>query len=93
MKQAIAAYHEATASDEFKELERLRALARHNEASALGHARRQGLQEGLQQGLQQGEKAKSLEIACNAIKMGLSTVSIVELTNLAVEEVMSLQAE
>jgi hypothetical protein len=41
MKQAIDAYRNITATDEFKELERLRSLARHNEASALGHARRE----------------------------------------------------
>ena len=41
MKQAIEAYREVTATDEFKELERLRSRARHNEASALGHARRE----------------------------------------------------
>jgi predicted transposase/invertase (TIGR01784 family) len=41
MKQAIGAYRSVTATDEFKEYERLRSLARHNEASALGHARRE----------------------------------------------------
>ena len=41
MKQAIGAYRSITATDEFKELERLSSLARHNEASALGHARRE----------------------------------------------------
>ena len=40
MKQAIGAYRRVTATEEFKELERLRSRARHNEASALGHARR-----------------------------------------------------
>lgn len=40
MKQAIGAYRHVTATDEFKELERLRSRARHNEASALGKARR-----------------------------------------------------
>jgi predicted transposase/invertase (TIGR01784 family) len=39
--QAIGAYREVTVSPEFKELERLRTLARHNEASALDHARRE----------------------------------------------------
>jgi predicted transposase/invertase (TIGR01784 family) len=38
--QAIEAYRTVTASDEFKELERLRFLASCNEASALEHARR-----------------------------------------------------
>ena len=40
MTQAIEAYRHITTTDEFKELERLRSRARHNEASALGHARR-----------------------------------------------------
>jgi len=40
MKQAIGAYRHVTATNEFKELERLRSRARHNEASALGKARR-----------------------------------------------------
>ena len=41
MKQAIEAYREVTAMDEFREIERLRSRARNNEASALGHARRE----------------------------------------------------
>jgi predicted transposase/invertase (TIGR01784 family) len=41
MKEAIGAYRTVTATDKFKELERLRSRARHNEASALGHARRE----------------------------------------------------
>jgi len=38
MEQAIKAYHHITATTEFKEMERLRSLARHNEAAALRHA-------------------------------------------------------
>ncbi|MCL1983504.1 MAG: Rpn family recombination-promoting nuclease/putative transposase [Clostridiales bacterium] len=38
MEQAIQAYRHITATDEFKEMERLRSLARHNEAAALRHA-------------------------------------------------------
>ena len=41
MKKAIIAYRTVTAADEFKEIERMRSDARHNEASALGHARRE----------------------------------------------------
>jgi predicted transposase/invertase (TIGR01784 family) len=39
MEQAIEAYRQTKAADEFKELERLRSRARHNEAAALRHAR------------------------------------------------------
>jgi predicted transposase/invertase (TIGR01784 family) len=39
MNQAIGAYRDITATDEFKEVARLRSLARHNEASALASER------------------------------------------------------
>ena len=42
MNQAIEAYRHVSASEQFKEIERMRDRARHNEASALGHAKRQG---------------------------------------------------
>ena len=38
MEQAIDAYCHVKATKEFKELERIRSYARHNEASALAHA-------------------------------------------------------
>jgi predicted transposase/invertase (TIGR01784 family) len=43
MNQAIGAYRQVVATEEFKEIERLRSRARHNEASALGNARREGI--------------------------------------------------
>jgi hypothetical protein len=42
MTQAIGAYRSITATDEFKEIERLRSRARHNEAAALANAERKG---------------------------------------------------
>jgi hypothetical protein len=41
VRQAIEAYREITASSEFRELERLREDARHNEVAALRHARQE----------------------------------------------------
>ena len=38
MSQAIEAYRHVSASEQFKEIERLRFLARYNEGSALAHA-------------------------------------------------------
>jgi hypothetical protein len=40
LQQTVQAYRQVSASSEFRELERLRSLARHNEASALANARR-----------------------------------------------------
>ena len=45
MAEAIRAYRQITAADEFKELERLRTRTRHNEASALGNAERRGAEQ------------------------------------------------
>ena len=45
MEQVIGAYRHVSATDEFKELERMRSRARNNEASALGHAWREGAAE------------------------------------------------
>ena len=46
MKQAIEAYRGITATPEFREMERLRSKARHDEASALRKARLEGAKEG-----------------------------------------------
>ena len=54
--EAIKTYRHITAADEFKEIARLRERARHNEASALGHARREGKAEGRREGEQIGGK-------------------------------------
>jgi predicted transposase/invertase (TIGR01784 family) len=53
MNEAIGAYRHMSATDEFKEIERLRSRARHNEASALGNAERRGEERG-----EQRERAK-----------------------------------
>jgi len=42
MEEAITAYRQITATPEFRELERLREKAAHNEAAALRHARMEG---------------------------------------------------
>jgi len=78
MKQVIGAYRAVTANAEFKEIERLRSRARHNEASALGYARRKG------------EKAKAVVIAKNLLKLGDTVEKIVMVTGLTHEEVEQL---
>jgi predicted transposase/invertase (TIGR01784 family) len=49
VEQTIEAYRSITATDEFKELERMRVLARHNEASARKYEREQGREQGRKQ--------------------------------------------
>ena len=73
--QAIGAYREIMVSPEFRELERLRADARHNEASALRNA----------------EKTKALVIARNLIEMNIPLDQITTATGLSRAEVEGLQ--
>ena len=60
MEQALNAYNKVTVSPEFKELERLRSIARHNEASALRFERDQATTEERQkwQGVIAGKDAE-----------------------------------
>jgi predicted transposase/invertase (TIGR01784 family) len=83
MTQAISAYRHVTATDEFKELERLRSRARNNEASALGHARREGIREGMRE--------ERCGIAKNLLNMNLPIDKIIEATGLTHEEIESLR--
>jgi len=75
MSDAITAYRQITVTPEFREMERLRAKARHDEAQALYNAER---------------KAK-LEVANNAIQMGLSVDDVIKLTGLSRKEIEELQ--
>ena len=72
MEKAIQAYHQITADSEFREMERLRELARHNEASALRHAR--------DEGEAKGRTEKTLEIAQKLKTMGFSNEQIQTIT-------------
>ena len=60
MEQVINAYYSITASPEFREIERLREKARHDEAQALYHAKLECAAE------------RNIEIARNLLKIGLS---------------------
>ena len=72
MEQAIQAYHQITADSEFRELERLREMARHNEAAALRHAR--------DEGEVKGRTEERLEIARKMKEMGFSNEQIQTVT-------------
>ena len=86
MEQAINAYHTITASSEFRELERLREKARHDEAQALYHAKQEGKQEGIQEGIQKGASERSIDIAKSMIADGEPLSKIMHYTGLSLEE-------
>ena len=72
MEQAIQAYHQITADSEFRERERLREKARHNEAAALRHARNEGKAEGRAEGM--------VQVAQKMKEMGFSNEQIQAVT-------------
>ena len=79
MEQAINAYYTITASSEFREVERLREKARHDEAQALYHAKQEGISE------------RSIEIAQKLLRRGRPIDEIVEDTGLTYQEVEHLR--
>ena len=83
MNQAINAYYAITASSEFREIERLREKARHDEAQALHHAKQEGIQE--------GASVRNIEIARTALQMNMVLDDIMKLTGLTREEILTLR--
>jgi len=78
MNQAINAYYTITASSEFREKERLREKARHDEAQALFHAE------------QKGKQKQKIEIARNLKELGLPFDQIAKATDLEKNEIEKL---
>ncbi len=81
MEQAINAYYTITASSEFRELERLREKARHDEAQALYHAKKEAKREA------------NFEFAQKLLKRNRPIYEIVEDTGLTYEEIENLRKE
>jgi len=77
MEQAINAYYSIKASSEFREVERLREKARHDEAQALHYAKQE----------------RNIEIARNLLKTNLFSDQIAMATGLTVEEVENLRVD
>jgi len=87
MSQAINAYYTITASSKFKEIERLRAKASHDEAQALYHAEQRGEQRGEQKGKQEGILERNIEIAKKVLQMGMSIEQAMQITGMSREEI------
>ena len=79
MKQAIDAFHSITVSPEFREIERLYAKARHDEAQALRHERLEARLE------------MRFEIAKICLQKSIPLDTIVEITGLTYDDVEKLR--
>jgi len=101
MEQAIEAYRSITAAAEFREIERLRSKARHDEAQALYHAQLVGRQEGLreghhegrQEGRQEGLREGKNAIALNLLREKIPRDIIAKATGLTLEEIEGLAGD
>jgi len=82
MDQALSAYNVITVSSEYREIERLRAKARHDEAQALYHAE--------QKGIEKGRQEEKLEMARKLKSMGLPAHQISQVSGLSCSEIDDL---
>ena len=62
-------------------------IAHEDRAASLYNAEKRGLERGMQQGLQEGEHNAKIEMARNALAMGLSVDQIVQLTGLPQKDI------
>jgi predicted transposase/invertase (TIGR01784 family) len=94
MEQAIEAYRRVSVSDEFRELERMRERAKHNEASALANAEARGEAKGKKEGRKEGRmEGRMAGIRQTAIAMkdeGIAVNTIAKVTGLTTDEIISL---
>jgi predicted transposase/invertase (TIGR01784 family) len=88
MNEAISAYQRITVSPEFRELERVRSLARHDEATALYYAEEKGREEGREKGIEIGRE----EVARNALAEGVPIELIKKISGLDEETLKHIQA-
>jgi predicted transposase/invertase (TIGR01784 family) len=87
VERALEAYRNITGSAEYRELERIRERARHDEAQALLSSMEKGLEKGRKEGLEKGR----LEIAIKLVKNGIDPDVIAQSTGLAFEDVLELK--
>ena len=95
MQDAIEAYKTVSNSAEFRELDRMLAKARHDEAQALSHAKEEGekigLAKGKEEGRAEGKREGTLTVAKNLLSINLPLDQIVKATGLTHEEVEALR--
>jgi len=85
MNEAINAYQRITVSPEFRELERARSMARHDEATALYYAEQKGMEKGMEKGRE--------EVVRNALAEGVSIELIKKISGLDEEALKHIQAK
>jgi len=78
MKQAVEAYWSIVNSDEFKEIERVREIARREERKVLVKARREGIRK---ERLEMAQRMKDMDIDADTI------IKVTKLTKKSVEEI------
>ena len=80
IQKAVMVIHQMSEDEKIQELARLREKALHDEASALGHARREGEQIGMEKGekigiekgIEKGKEEERANIAARLKELGLS---------------------
>ncbi|MCL2079081.1 MAG: Rpn family recombination-promoting nuclease/putative transposase [Oscillospiraceae bacterium] len=99
IQKAVYILHKMSEDEKIQEVARLREKALHDEVSALGNAKREGILEGILEGerkgilkgKREGRREGVLSTATNAIILGMSDDDIVKLTGLTPSEVKDLR--
>jgi len=73
-----------------EDLERIRKLARHNEASALANAEQKGIKKGILEGKKEGIQENSIAIAKKMKAEDFDVNIIVRMTGLTVDDILRL---
>jgi predicted transposase/invertase (TIGR01784 family) len=94
IQKAVRVIREMSEDVKMQEIARMREKALHDEATALNGARREGeaigLTKGRAEGRAEGNRETAKIIARNALRMGMNTDAVIQLTGLTREEIKTL---
>ena len=81
MKDAVRVIYDMSDDTRIREIARLREKAMHDEASALGNARREGVEEGMAKGMEKGIEKGVEKVIDQMRKSGMTEDQIKQILN------------
>ena len=90
-ESAVCKYKQLTADERIRMIAENEEKSWKNRQAELDYAMDEGIQKGIQKGRAEGKHNREIEIARNAINMGLDIKNIITLTGLSKEEIEKLR--
>ena len=91
IEEAVEEYETLTGDALVRRLEEIRLMSRLEEQSALETARNEGVEIGIEQGKKEAQKEIRIETAKKLLKLKMPIEQIMEVTELAKEEILKLK--